>query len=179
MDDPLVVRRSQGVRDLPRDRERVVDRQPAALQALGKILPLDEFQHQEQGVTRVLEPVDRRDVRVIEGGQHLRFPPETGETLRVLRDGGREHLDGHLAPELRVVRAVDLTHATGADGFGEAVLAQDGARIHSHDSGHGSRGGEIHHSAARPLRYGTSPPALNTPGAGRAGGLGRPDLTPK
>ncbi len=147
MDDPLVVRLRQGVRDLLRDRERVVDRDPAALQALGEVFPFDEFQDQEQRVARVLEPVDRRDVRVIEGGQHLRFPLETGEPVRVLRNGGREHFDGHLAPELRVVRAVDLAHAAGADGFGEAVLAQDGAGFDLHGAGHCSEDGGNHQQA--------------------------------
>jgi hypothetical protein len=49
-----------------------------------------------------------RDIRVIERSQHLRFALETGQAVRVVGEGGRKGLDGHLAPQLRIRRPPDL-----------------------------------------------------------------------
>ena len=58
----------------------------------------------------------------------MRFPPETGEPIvdRSIRlcirvsavpAVRRQHLDGHVAPEMSVVRAVHFAHAATADGL--------------------------------------------------------------
>ena len=46
MDDPLLVRRFERLGDLPRDRQRLVDRDRAARDPLREILALDEFHHE-------------------------------------------------------------------------------------------------------------------------------------
>jgi len=127
MDDSLVVGSLQGRRDLLRDRERFVEFDPAALQALGQVFSLDELQNQEHLAVRFVEAVDRGDVRVIEGGQHLRFPLEAREPLGVLRDWDREDLDGDLAIELGVPRAEHLAHAACAEGGDDLVGAEPGS----------------------------------------------------
>ena len=63
----------------------------------------------------LLEPVDRGDVRVVEGGEEVRLALEAAEALGVLRDLGRQHLDRDVAAEVRVGGAVDLAHAAGAE----------------------------------------------------------------
>ena len=56
MDDALFVRGFQRLGDLLRDRQRLIKRYRAARNALGQILPFDEFHHQR---TRCLpEPVE-------------------------------------------------------------------------------------------------------------------------
>ena len=58
--------------------------------------------------------MDRPDVRVVERGQYQRLALETGETIRITREGVRQHLQRHLTIQLEVARAVDFTHPAGA-----------------------------------------------------------------
>ena len=44
-----------------------------------------------------------------------RYLLEAAQVVRVNREGGGQHLDRDLAPEARVVRAIDLAHAPGAE----------------------------------------------------------------
>jgi hypothetical protein len=61
---------------------------------------------------------------VVERGEDLRLAAEAGDALGVLREGGGQHLDRHLAAELRVARAQHLAHAAGADRGGDAVVGE-------------------------------------------------------
>ena len=56
------------------------------------------------------QPMNRRDVRVVERGQHLRFPLEPGQPLRVVHEGVGEDLQGDITVELGVTGLVDLAH---------------------------------------------------------------------
>ena len=47
---------------------------------------------------------------------------EPPQPLGLLREGGGEHLDRHLAPEARVLRAPDLAHAPFADRGSDLVV---------------------------------------------------------
>jgi hypothetical protein len=66
-------------------------------------------------VAGLLHPVERRDVRMIEGSEHLRFALESRDAIRIERERFRQHLDGDFAAELRIARAIDLAHATGPE----------------------------------------------------------------
>ena len=61
---PLLVRRLQRLGDLPRDGERLVERERAARDALGQRLALDQL-HDQAALppSGLLEAVDRGDVR--------------------------------------------------------------------------------------------------------------------
>ena len=61
-------------------------------------------------------------------GEHFGFALEAGEPVRdrSANDVGQD-LDRDLALQLRVVRAVDLAHAAGADLGGDFVRAEAGA----------------------------------------------------
>ena len=48
-------------------------------------LAFDELEHQRLEAVRLLEPVDRRDVRVVERRQHLRLALEPRQALGILR----------------------------------------------------------------------------------------------
>ena len=86
MHDPVVVRGREPVGDLSRDAERLVERNRPLLDALGQRRPLDEL-HDER---LVLDAVDRRDVRMIERGEHLRFAREARQAQRILGQGRRK-----------------------------------------------------------------------------------------
>ena len=97
MDDALVVRLLERLGDLPRDLERLVDRDRAPREALLEVLALDELEREEGLAVGLLEPVDGGDVRVVERGEQMRLALEAGEAIGVLRDLGRQHLDRDFA----------------------------------------------------------------------------------
>jgi hypothetical protein len=73
---------------------------------------------------RFLDPVNVRDIRMIECRQHLRFAPESRQPVRILSQSGRKNLDGDFAVELDVARGVHLVHATRAEGREDFVVTE-------------------------------------------------------
>jgi hypothetical protein len=71
---------------------------------------LDELHH-ESGRAGILEAVDGGDVRMVQRGEDLRFPLETGAAVGIHRVGIGQQLDGDLATEFRIARAIDFAHA--------------------------------------------------------------------
>ena len=63
-------------------------------------------------------------------GRSLGFAGETGEAVGVGCEGVGEDLDGDVAIEFGVRRAVDGSHATFAEFGGEAVMGDGGLRGH-------------------------------------------------
>ena len=56
-----------------------------------------------------------------------RFALEARQRVRVGRHGRRDDLDGDVAPQPRIAGAIDLAHATGADGGNDFVWAESSA----------------------------------------------------
>ena len=108
MNDPLLVRRLERVRDLTRKRECLSERNRPVGDALRERRALNELQHERAGAVRFFEAVDRRDVRMIQRREQMGLALEAREPLGI---GGKQlgqDLDGDVAPELRVARAIDL-----------------------------------------------------------------------
>ncbi len=57
-----------------------------------------------------------RDVGMIQCRQRLRFALEPGDAFRIGRDRLGEDFDGNVPIELRVARAIHLTHPAHTDG---------------------------------------------------------------
>ena len=64
-----------------------------------------------------------RYVRMIERRQHLRFPPEAGQTTGIVGDDGQQDFDRDLAIERRVARLGYLAHPARADSRRHPTLA--------------------------------------------------------
>ena len=79
-----------------------------------------------------LEPEDRRDVGMVEGGEQPRLPFESEQAIPVLGEGVRKDLDRHLAMKRRVARTVDLTHPTPSDRGDDLVHADARAGREGH-----------------------------------------------
>src|SRR5262249_21311121 len=75
---------------------------------------------------RILEPVDRAHVRVVERREQPRLALETREPVGVAREGRRQHLERHRALELRVLREIDLAHAALAELALDAIVEERG-----------------------------------------------------
>src|SRR5687768_5751638 len=88
---------------------------PLMRNSLRKRIAFDELHHKCAPATGVLETVERRDVRMIQGGKQLRLPLEPCQPVCIRGKVLRQELQRHVAPQTRVVRTVDLTHATDAD----------------------------------------------------------------
>jgi AcrR family transcriptional regulator len=67
------VRAFERLSDLPRDGHRVVNGKRPLRKARGEVVTLDQFHHERA----VLEPVNLRDIGMVERGQRLRFTDET------------------------------------------------------------------------------------------------------
>jgi len=87
MDDALLVSGFERFGDLPGDPDRLVDLNWSPCDALIEALAFDEFQNEELRSVRFLQPVDRRNARMIERGEHLRFPAKAGDPLRIIGEG--------------------------------------------------------------------------------------------
>jgi hypothetical protein len=124
VDDALLVGRGQSVREGRSDRHQALDRHPALGDELVERLPLDELHGQEVDALGLLDGVHGDDAGVVEGGERLRLALEALEPLRARGHLGRQHLEGHVAPELRVGRAVDLAHPAGAERRGDPVVGE-------------------------------------------------------
>ena len=81
------------------------------------------------------------------------LPLETLHPLRVLRERLGEDLDGHFALQLRIVRAIHLTHPAHAQGAQDFIGAETSAGGEGHArSDHRLVAGAICSSCARKLK---------------------------
>ncbi len=77
MDDALLVGGLEPDRDLSRDVDSVLERDGTSREAIRQRWPLYQFEDERADALGFLEAVNGRDVGMVEGGQHLRFPPKT------------------------------------------------------------------------------------------------------
>ena len=63
-----------------------IDRNGAGGDALRQILALDQFHQERRQVRCLLEPVDRPDVRMVEGREDFGFALKAREAIRIAND---------------------------------------------------------------------------------------------
>ena len=102
VDDPLLVRRGQALRDLPTILERLPLGKGAFREPLAKRLPCQKLRDGVGGVPVMPDIEEAQDVRMRERGDRLRLPLEPGERHRVARQRRRENLDRHFPVQPRV-----------------------------------------------------------------------------
>ena len=119
MDDALLVRGLERLGDLPRDRQRVFQREPPARDDHREILALDELHHQSGPLAsasgrKIHDAIDLRDVGMVQRGQRLRLACETREPIGIAREELRQDLDRDVAIEPGVARAEHFPHSAFA-----------------------------------------------------------------
>ena len=87
MDDALIVRGFEGLRDLLRDRQRVGERHRSARDQHREVVAFDEFHDQRAHAAQVLEAVDVRDIGMVQRREDLRFAFEASESIGVVGKG--------------------------------------------------------------------------------------------
>src|SRR6185369_11098601 len=80
--------------------------------------------------------VERDDVRMVERGDGLGLALEPCEPIRVLHDVGGQDLDRYIAPKPRVFGAIDLAHASSAEGAENLVRSKTSAGGQAHRRSH-------------------------------------------
>ena len=81
MDDAVTMRRFEGFRDLACDGDRFIVRQRTLGESISECGPVDQFHDQRTHVAGVGDAVHVRDVRVVERGEHVRFPLEPRQPI--------------------------------------------------------------------------------------------------
>ena len=121
MNDATLVCGIERIGDLPRDRQRLGDREctrdasiGGTTQALSERGSFDELQHQGWRAGVLLDAVDLSDVRMIERGEDTRFPIEARAALGIGDPLRRQNLDRDVAAEPAVATAVHRPHAAHA-----------------------------------------------------------------
>ena len=132
MNDPLLVRGFQRFRDLLRDRQRFIERDWTLRDAIRERRPLNQFHHERRRAFGAFQAVDGRDMRMIERRQHFGFALEAREPFRIIGDRRGQHLDGYLALQVGVRRAIHFAHAALADGGRDLKRAEAGSRCQGH-----------------------------------------------
>jgi len=84
---------------------------------------------ERQRVEGPLQPIDLRDMWVVQRRERPGFALESIEAIRILRESGSEHLDGHVTLEFGIARAVDLAHPASTKRRDNAVRTELAARI--------------------------------------------------
>ena len=107
---------------------------------VGERRPFDQLQHERLSLIRLLDAVDGGDPRVVEAREHLRFPLEPGEAIRVSREGVGQDLQRDITAQLRVGGAIDLAHAALPDEGGHVVVPEPGADCEGHELSGNFRG---------------------------------------
>ncbi len=85
MDDAGLVRGLERFGNLPRNRQRLVDRKGAARDSLGEVLAVDELHDNGARGAGVLDTVDVGDVRMIKGRERLRLALESHQPIGIRR----------------------------------------------------------------------------------------------
>ena len=94
-----------------------------------RLLPAHVLHHDEIVAVGRLDLVNGDDVRVIEGRGGVCFLDKPAAAILVADAVGRQYLDGHLAVQTRIARAIDLAHPAGADESEDLVRPECRARL--------------------------------------------------
>ena len=128
----LLVRGDQGVGQRDRQVEHLRQRQSAGRDERGEIATVDQLHRQKARARHVLDGVQGDDVRMIERRDRLGFALEAGQAIRRRGHVLGQHLEGDVAAETRVARAVHLAHPARTERGDDLVDTETGAGRKTH-----------------------------------------------
>ena len=145
MDDAGIVRRSERVCDLTRDRSRLVDRDWPTRDPLRQVLAVDQFHDQDGGrrfgASRrdrsanrrpALQAIDLRDVRMIERCERLGFAFKPHHPIGVAGKRVGQNFDRDVAVESGIAGAIHLAHSAFAKFRDDLVGSDSRAGVNGH-----------------------------------------------
>src|SRR5262249_40942149 len=92
----------------------------------------DELHHERRHACLFLDAVNRRDVRMVQRGEHLGLALKPRKAIGVGRQLDRQDLDRDVPLQPCVGRAIHLTHSAGAERADNLVRAESRARRERH-----------------------------------------------
>ena len=116
VDDTFCVRGGETVGHVRHQLDRVAPGQWAARQAGAQVLAFQQLDHRDRLAIDERELVNGHDVRVRNRGDRSCLVLEALPHLHIVGEMVGQHLERDVAAQPRVAGAIDLTHATGADG---------------------------------------------------------------
>ena len=119
--DAVFMRPGEACSGLDAEVENLVQRQGAAAEEGAERFALDQFHHQEGPVLELARVVDGHYVRVIQSRGGPRLLREAPDALRLMAQLRTQDLDSDVAPQGRVLRAIDDAHAAFAKLFDDAI----------------------------------------------------------
>lgn len=90
-------------------------------------LAFDELHGQKMDAIAFFDGKNGDDVRVIQRSDDARFALETSQAVGIVRHFGGQDFESYVALKLGVGGAVDLAHASCADGGGDLVVGESAA----------------------------------------------------
>jgi hypothetical protein len=124
MDDTLLMRGFERLRDLQSNSQRLFDWNRTAADPVGEGVAFDQFEHQEASLPDLLETVDRPDIRVIQRSEQPGLALEPGQSISVRGKLRRQRLDRDVASQFRVAGSPDFAHAAAANGGDDVVVSE-------------------------------------------------------
>jgi len=115
MDNPLLMRFLQGLRDFRSNLQNLIERQRAFRQPFGERLAFEVLHDQEVGAVLPADVIERADIRMLERGNGFRFPLHALLQFRIRGKMRRQNLDGNRAVKTRIPGAVHLAHAASPE----------------------------------------------------------------
>jgi hypothetical protein len=129
VDDAGAVRGGQRAGDLPRDHQRLAERQ--ALQPRPQRLPVEELHHDVRAAVDVAaEVVDLDDPRALDRAGGARLVEESREHLLIRGQLRLQYFDGGAPAERGVLGEIDSAHPAAAQLLDDDVRAERLARPH-------------------------------------------------
>ena len=125
MQDAFGVRGIERIGDLRADVEHLAQVERFAQQPPIERIAVEQFHRQIQLPLVFVEAVDGADVGVIERRRGARLAAEALHGFLVRGAAGRQHLEGDLAPEFQVLRAVHHAHPASAQLVEDAIVPED------------------------------------------------------
>ena len=128
MNDPASVGGGQPVADLDGNFHGATYRKGSSFQPLPQRLALEQLEYDEGRAVLRAHVVQGEDVGVVEGRDGSGLVLEAAEAVRVRGAVGGYDLDGDIAAETGVARAVHLAHPSGTQEGEKLVRAETTAR---------------------------------------------------
>ncbi len=91
---------------------------------VGEWLRSGETPDDEPPIALILQPIDSRDVGVVQRGEKLGFTLKASQAFGIGGEVLGENLDGDIAVKLRIPRPIHLSHAALAERFKDLVMTE-------------------------------------------------------
>jgi hypothetical protein len=124
MDDASIVGRGESPRELKRKLDGLASGNRTALHPFPKRLAFEELRHDECRTGLGADVVYGEDVRVVQRRSGARLLLESMEAVEIGCHCRRQHLDGHITSEPRIVRTIHLAHPAGAEDRDDLVRTE-------------------------------------------------------